>query len=205
VKKAIFIIVSILSIASSSFAQPDTIQLADKRLNTAALKPGLNQYLVYFQDSKKKQQLGFWFWLRDIKVTDRNGEQVFVVNQHWYGSDSAAYRTVYSINRVSDFSPIYHAEFKQGKLFAYNWDNGAQNSQKNFSLDFKTPNFNWNLDIETFEMLPLAANKIFVINFYDAGLTPPEYVTYKVTGNEIISTLNNDPIDCWKLVTEGDL
>ena len=85
-----------------------------------SFKTRLNQYLVYFQDTKKHQQLGFWFWLRDIKIISRNGEPVFVINQHWYGSDSAAYRTVYSINRVKDFSPVYHAEFKPGKMFAYN-------------------------------------------------------------------------------------
>jgi hypothetical protein len=210
--KIVFIILSVLAIALNAAAQPDTIRVADKRLMTSVLKPGLNQYLVYFQNTKKKQQLGFWYWLRDIKVSTRNGEQVFIINQHWYGSDSAAYRTVYSINRTSDFSPVYHAELKRGKLSAYNWNAGkitgsdtvAQNSQKDFSLDFKAPNFNWNLDIETFEMLPLAANKAFVINFYDAGLTPPEYVTYTVTGSETIATLNNEQVDCWKLFTQSD-
>ena len=53
-------------------------------------------------------------------------------------------------------------------------------------------------------MLPLAASKAFVINFYDAGLSPPKYVTCTVTGSETITTLNNDHVDCWKLVTEGD-
>ena len=210
-KKCYFILVLLL-LSATVRSQTDTIRFKDKRLITSALKPGLNQYLVYFQDTKKHQQFGFWFWLRDIKITSRNGEQVFVINQHWYGSDSSAYRTVYSVNRVKDFSPVYHAEFKRGKVFAYNWgaakitgaDTVTQNSQKGFSLDFKTPNFNWNLDIETFEMLPLAAGKTFMINFYDAGLDPPAYVAYKVTGSEIIATLNNDHVDCWKLVTESD-
>jgi hypothetical protein len=209
--KCFFILVMLL-ISAAVRAQTDTIGLHGKRLVTSALKPGLNQYLIYFQDTKKHQELGFWFWLRDIKITDRKGEKVFTINQHWYGSDSASYRTVYSVNRVADFSPVYHAEFKRGKLFAYNWDatritgadTAAQNSQKGFSLDLKTPNLNWNLDIETFEMLPLAAGKTFMINFYDAGLDLPQYVAYKVTGSETIATLNNDLVDCWTLVTESD-
>ena len=198
----------------SVHAQTDTIRLKDQRLNTSVLKPGLNQYLVYFQNPKKSRSLNFSFWMRNVQLENRNGEKVFTITQHWYGSDTAGYgyRTVYSINKAVDFSPIYHSETINNKTKAYNWgadkitgaDSVAQNQQKVFVLDFKTPNFNWNLDIETFEMLPLAEGKTFAINFYDAGLDPPAYVNYKVTGSELIETLNNEKTDCWKLTTEGD-
>jgi len=199
-------------LAVSAYAQTDTIRLQDKRLNTSVLKPALNQYLVYFQNPKKGRTLGFSFWMRDIRLTERNGEKVFAITQHWYGTDSASYRSVYSINKAADFAPLYHAETIGVKTRAYNWgqdkitgaDTVAQNLNKNFKLDFKAPNFNWNLDIETFEMLPLAAGKSFVINFYDAGLSPPEWVTYKVIGSEVITTFNSQKVDCWKLFTEGD-
>jgi hypothetical protein len=214
VRKYNFIIIILIcyAISLSAYAQTDTIRLKDKRLITSALKPGLKQYLVYFQNPKKPRSLGFSFWIRDIKIEDRNGEKIFAIAQHWFGNDTAGYRYIYSINKAVDFGPLYHAERINNKTKAYNWntdkitgaDSVAQNLQKGFSLDFKTPNFNWNLDIETFEMLPLAANKTFVINFYDAGLSPPEYVNYKVTGSEKVTTLNNEKIDCWKLFTEGD-
>lgn len=199
-------------ISLSASAQTDTIRLRDKRLLTSALKPGLKQYLVYFQDVKKKKSLGFWFWMRDIKMGEKNGGKVFAISQHWYGSDSTSSRTVYSINKAADFAPVYHSETINGKTKAYNWgtdritgaDTVADNLQKTFALDFKTPNFNWNLDIETFEMLPLAAGKIFAINFYDAGLTPPEYVIYKVIGSEVLATVDNQKVDCWKLYTESE-
>ncbi|MGZ3821311.1 MAG: DUF3108 domain-containing protein [Mucilaginibacter sp.] len=201
-------------ISLSAFAQTDTIRLNDRRLNTSALKPGLNQYLVYFQNPKKTKSLNFWFWMRDIKLQDRNGEKVFTITQHWYGSDTSGstYRSIYSINKAADFAPLYHAETANGKTAAYNWgpdkitgaDSVAQNLRKGFALDFQMPNFNWNQDIETFEMLPCAEGKTFVINFYDAGLSPPKYVAYKVIGSEVITTLNNEKVDCWKLFTEGD-
>jgi hypothetical protein len=78
---------------------------------------------------------------------------------------------------VKDFSPVYHTETIGGKVGAYNWDadkiKGADtvalNTKKDFALNFTEPNFNWNQDIETFEMMPLAAGKTFAINFYDAG------------------------------------
>ncbi len=210
-KKLLTIVIGCL-IGLSVFAQTDTIRLQDKRLNTSYLKPALNQYLVYFQNPKHKQNLRFWFWLRDVAVENRDGKKVFAITQHWYGSDSTTYRYIYSLNKAADFAPIYHLETINNKTKAYNWtadkitgaDSVAQNLQKGFSLDFKLPNFNWNLDIETFEMLPLAAGKTFAINFYDAGLDPPAYVNYKVIGSEVITTQNNDKVDCWKLFTEGD-
>jgi hypothetical protein len=193
-------------------AQPDTIRLKDKRLIISALKPGLKQYLVYFQNPKKQKTLGFWFWLRDIQMESRNGQKVFAITQHWYGNDTNSYRYVYSLNKAADFAPVYHAESVRNKLSAYNWnedkitgaDTVAQNAKKDFSLSFNAPNFNWNLDIETFEMLPLAEGKTFAINFYDAGLDPPAYIIYKVTGSEVLITLDNGKTDCWKLFTEGD-
>jgi hypothetical protein len=212
-KKLVFIFIFICSLTCLSvYAQVDTIRLQDRRLNTAVLKPQLNQYLVYFQNPKTPQKLGFWFWLRDIKTGERNGQKVFRITQHWYGADSISYRYVYSENRVSDFAPVYHMEVVRNKTMAYNWgdskitgaDTVAQNKQKDFLLDFKLPNFNWNLDIETFEMLPLANGKTFAINFYDAGLDPPAYINYQVTGSEVLATLDNQKVDCWKMYTEGD-
>jgi len=211
-KSLSLIIIFFLTISLSAKAQVDTIRLKDKRLNTSVLKPGLNQYLVYTQDAKKHKELGFWFWLRNIQVEKKDGSNVFVITQHWFGSDTSTYRQVYSINKTADFAPVYHSEAKRNKVFAYNWsaekitgaDSVTQNSQKAFSLDFMLPNFNWNLDIETFEMLPLAEGKTFAINIYDAGLDPPAYVNYKVTGSEVIQTVGNEKADCWKLVTEGD-
>jgi hypothetical protein len=194
-------------------AQPgaDTVRPGNGKLMTAMLKPGLKQYLVYFQDPKKDRQLRFWFWLRDIATETHNGKRTFAITQHWYGSDSTSYRSVYSLNAQDDFAPVFHKETAGGHLSAFNWNaegiSGADsvegNSKKGFYLKFDAPNLNWNLDIETFEMLPLAAGKSFLINFYDAGLSPPKYHLYTVTGSEELSLLGGEKTDCWILMTEG--
>ncbi|HEY4150777.1 MAG TPA: hypothetical protein VGM41_17685 [Chitinophagaceae bacterium] len=193
-------------------AQADTVNPATHQLLVSALRPGLRQYLVYFQNPKTPKKLSyFWYWMRDISFEKSNNEKVIAIRQHWLGSDTNSYRSVYSLNSADDFEPLYHLESVSGKTNAYNWtaaaitgdDTVEGNARKGFRLDFTTPNFNWNLDIETFEMLPLAKGKSFAINFYDAGLEPPQYVVYTVTGSEIITTLNNEKVDCWKLYTEG--
>jgi len=189
----------------------DTIGPGHTSLRTANLHPGLRQYFIYMQDPSDKKTLTFWYWLRRIDLTTVKGEPSFLITQHWYGQDTNMYREVRSVNKASDFSPVYHAEAKRGKVFAYNWgdkqiagaDTVVGNAAKGFALDFSKPNLNWNLDIETFEMLPLAAGRAFAINFYDAGLDPPQYVVYTVTGSEVIQTLDGQQVDCWKLSTEG--
>jgi hypothetical protein len=192
-------------------APADTVRPGKGHLLTAVLKPGLRQYLVTYQNPKQSRSLTFWYWMRDIRVSDRGGRKVFAIKQHWYGSDTNAYRSVYSLNAADDFAPAYHRETVRGKTAAYNWnpdgiagaDTVEGNARKAFSLKFDEPNYNWNLDIETFEMLPLAAGRSFLINFYDAGLDPPKYVLYKVVGSEELDLLNGGKTDCWKLGTEG--
>jgi hypothetical protein len=149
--------------------------------------------------------------MRDVALETKDGAKVYAIRQHWFTNDSSTYRTYLSLNTVKDFTPVYHSETVNGKTSAYNWNaasiTGADtvdgNAKKGFSLEFNRPNFNWNLDVETFEMLPLAAGKVFAINFYDAGLEPPKFMVYKVIGSEKIATLNNETVDCWKLSTGG--
>jgi hypothetical protein len=215
VEKIITISLTLLLLVSQApkvFAQADTIRVKDKRLITQALKPGLKQYLVYYQNPKDPRRLNLSLWLRNITLENRDGEKLFAITQHWYGADTTSYRAVYSLNKATDFSPVYHSETIGKKTKAYNWypdkingaDTVADNMGKAYALDFKQPNFNWNLDIETFEMLPLAAGKSFVIPFYEAGIDAPLYVLYKVTGSEVITTAEGNKADCWKLYNESD-
>jgi hypothetical protein len=212
-KSALFLMSLGTGITGTALAQTkiDTITPASGKLLPAALKPGLKQYLVYGQQPAKSKVLGLSYWVRDVKVGQRNGEKVIITTQHWYSADTLGYRTVYSVNRAANFAPVYHNETIRNHTKAFNWgptlitgaDTVATNESKTFKLDLKVPTFNWNLDIETFEQLPLAAGKTFAISFYDAGIGQPQYVLYKVTGSEVLTLLDNTKTDCWILLTEG--
>ncbi len=200
----------LLAFTQAKAQQTDTISPAHIPLDTRYLKTGMRQYLVYFQAKGNDKQLWMSIWNREINRIIIDNTPVFETVQHWYSEDSTKYREFMSINSVDDFRPLYHMS-KAGKdTKAYVWsrkgikgDTLSDNKAKDFHLDFDMPNYNWHLDLETFEMLPLAANKTFLIRFYDAGLTPPAYVTYRVIGTETIQTLDNQQVDCWKLYTEG--
>jgi hypothetical protein len=210
-KKYLILFLLALYCTVALYAQTDTVYPGSKHLNTAVLQPGLRQYLVYHQWPQFNRMLQFSYWMRDISIEQKNGETVFVIRQHWYTTDTSRYRSFLSLNSTKDFMPLYHSSKGDGKVAAYNWgsagirgaDTVEGNAQQDFELAFDRPNFNWHLDIETFEMLPLAAGKTFAIHFYDAGLSPPQFVLYKVSGSELLHTLDKRQVDCWKLVTTG--
>lgn len=204
------VLILLLTVARAG-AQTDTVDQRHHPLNTSLLKPGVKQYLVYFQLPHRPDMLSLSLWVREIEKTSQDNKPVFKITQHWYSEDTARYRVFHSVNSAADFSPLHHAETRGNEKQAYNWsltgiegDATPDNKAAAFKLAFDQPNYNWNLDIETFEMLPLAAGKTFVIRFYDAGLEPPAYVTYKVSGSDALQTLDNRTVDCWKLFTEGD-
>ncbi|WP_147313890.1 DUF3108 domain-containing protein [Deminuibacter soli] len=191
-------------------AQADTINFTSHALQIHQLKTGTRQYLVYFQHPAQNKTLRFSLWQRSIDTIRFNNQPLFRIVQQWYGTDSAQFRSVYSLSSRTDFKPAFHEETLNGKTKAYNWyadhitgaDSITANTAAAFNLPLEYPTLNWNLDIETFEMLPLAEGKTFVIPFYDAGLTPPAFITYKVTGSEKLNT-REGVTDCWKLLTEG--
>ncbi|MCW3465305.1 hypothetical protein [Chitinophaga nivalis] len=199
------------ALPQKAVAQADTIDQQHQRLNTRYLKPGMRQYLVYFQHPGKPDRLQLSLWVRQVEKGMQQQTPVFNIHQYWYSADTTRFATFVSTNTAADFSPLYHAAAVGKQVKAYNWsatgitgaDAVADNAAAGFKLAFDQPNYNWHLDIETFEMLPLAAGKSFLIRFYDAGLEPPKYAAYRVIGSEVLATWGNREVDCWKLQTTG--
>ncbi len=199
--------------AQQSSALIDTITIDNHHLNTTFLTPGLKQYTVYTYNSKSPKAVRPAIWTREVAKTTLTNEPVFTVSQQWFFSDTNYYRNIYSVNRATDFAPIYHRETIGSVTKAYEWSGNSVtasakdtgNAAKDFKKDLATKAFNWNLDIETFEQLPFAAGKTFVFYFYDAGYGEPTYTTYTVEGSEELALVDNKTIDCWILVTTGKM
>src|SRR6195952_2510457 len=97
------LLIAAVSRGQGDSEKADTIRPGNGHLLTQVLKPGLRQYLVYFQYPQRNKGLTFWYWMRDITVETHQGVKAFAITQHWYGSDSTAYRKVYSLNSMDDF------------------------------------------------------------------------------------------------------
>ncbi|MCC9135479.1 hypothetical protein ACFSKU_13785 [Pontibacter silvestris] len=190
-----------------SYAQPDTLAISAKDLKVKQLKPGTRQYLVTVQTPGNPKVLTQSLWNRKVSYQTIDGKERLVIRQNWIGTDTLSHRAVYSICK-KNFVPIYHTSTIYRGTLAYNFyadrvegtDTTVNNAAKGFKVALQEATFNWELDLEFFESLPLKANTVYKINFYHPGSKagPKDYL-YEVTGSEKLTTINNTSVECWQL------
>lgn len=203
----------IFSVISSQvlFSQQAADTIRAGNLKTEYLAAGKQQYLVYIS-TKNGDKKNIWLWERATSREKWNGVEAIVIRQQWTTSDTGFNsRQILSVQRANDFSPLYHTTInpKTGRD-AYNFhiaeivtaDTVADVTRKDFRISLEEPTFNWELDLETFSLLPLKEGRIFVLNFYHPGSkTAPAWYRYTVTGSEKIMTADGKAVDCFKLYT----
>ena len=194
----------------SMAAAPAAEEFSFSGLNKSNYKEGARQYLVYFKDKGSDAAKWLSLWTRSTDFVERDGQTLVEIKQVWRSDDPRFQRELYSLNRVEDFSPVFHMT-KHGAedvISAYNFSDvnitGASDVEGNAKADFqigKQPNtLNWELDMETFALLPLAKGKVFHINFYHPGSsTPPKAYDYKVIGEDVLSDFTGRDIKTWML------
>lgn len=212
-KLLINICILLFSISSLS-AQVDTLNTESSALKMSQLPMGESTYLVYIQDSIDGPKYKTEIWDRTI-TKNGNGLYQFNWKRHF------PHKTYYDyeiIANSTDFSPISErvVEHKEAigdssllkKLYLYQnqklltHKDTSQHNDKPFRLDDLSHSFNWEMDMETFSMLPLEDGKKFWIKFYHPGSkTPPQYYQYEVDRSETLS-FNGLGYDCWVLRIE---
>jgi hypothetical protein len=207
------LILTLVLITGTVFAQVDTIYHLDSKLIKKYLKPSSNQYLVFIQRRGDPRQTYTSVWSRDVRFVNKNGKDLIEINQRWYASDTARVRNVYSLIDASDFSPVYHYTKMNKSVEAYDFyadkvngsDSVANNTKKDFELALAHPLLNWELDLEIFPLLDLKAGKRFAISFYHpGGKTEPKLYEYKVIGEENLNVIEGGTVPCWKLRIDYD-
>ncbi len=202
----------------AGYTQTDTVTVANHRLQTKLLRDGRMRYLVYMEDSATGIQSRVSVWERNITHAQWHNQQVIAVTQRWTGADSLhMVRLLTSYCDAHSFLPLYHHTFLsyadgRKRTEAFDFLPGTITApaadtvnNKGFSLMLKQPTFNWELDMETFSMLPLARGKIFTINFYHPGGTvEPKFYDYTVDNEEQLESIQGKKIDCWKLTCHYD-
>jgi hypothetical protein len=202
------LMVLLCSIPAFTQEKIDTIHLSDNRLQTKWLRPGKHSYLVFFEDSSGRKSR-FSLWERNISFEKINRQDIILINQEWMSNDSMGSRKVISHIDRKSFSPVYHHTWSpRAGIQAYQFTQGivkgvdsvTASTNKYFSISSSEPTLNWELDLETFSLLPYEEGKTFALNFYHPGSkTIPKFYNYKVTGSEKLTLLNGQLEDCWLL------
>lgn len=184
-------------------AWPDSVSILD----TSKLKTGSKTYLVYTEDKESGDIRNSMIWERNVSIEESKGNKVFVINQLWRSAGSQQRRTLHSISDFDSFKPIYHKTSNPKGEYAFNFNAGSilgdktlpKNQVADFELRVESLPLNWELDMETFQMLNFSSEKVFNLFFYHPGSkTKPRFYQYKVIGSEIINHAGID-IDCWQL------
>ena len=192
------------------FAQPGADTIRAGYFDMRYLPKGKQSYLVYIQTPEGLKR-NIWLWERDTRKETWNGREMILVRQQWTSSDTGFNsRQLLSVCNPRDFSPVYHYAVNAKSVEAYQFladrittaDTVEKVSRKGFSMPLSETAFNWELDLETFPLLPLKPGKTFVIRFYHPGSpSKPDWYSYTVTGTETIPTVDGQQVDCYTLFT----
>lgn len=81
-------------------------------------------------------------------------------------------------------------------------DSVKGNAVKDLNIQLKVPTYVWEIDLETYSLLPMKRGYQAVMNFYHPGGSPPAYYLLKVERDEKVTLPNGKVMDCWVLYTD---
>ena len=207
--KNILLTLLLFSIASQIFAQADTITSANHKLQTQLLKEGTSTYLVYMTDSSMQKRTVGDVWIRTTSFMKKNNRDLVRFDWKWMRCDTVLAAIVNYCDRKT-LAPFYHkADYKKRGIFAYDFKDGQMvpsdsiadnNAVKKGSVTLPIPVISWELDMETYPLLPIKkTGQIFDIAFFDPNEKEPSYHRYEVTGKEMLALNADTKISCWIL------
>ncbi|PZX64539.1 hypothetical protein [Hydrotalea sandarakina] len=210
VLKNLIVFICLSSFYISTAQSVDTVDFHYKHFHLKNLHSGQRKYLVYSEDSATQKKSGVYIWERNIALPHHSNEPI-VIDQKWFSLDSQLFvRTIHSEVDAHTFLPTLHhtilsaigrPQHTEHYLFTPQLIyTDSLISNKKFKLAVAHPIFNWELDLETFSILPLQIGKSFVINFYHPGSTIlPFYYLYTVEGMTTISRYAQKSIPCYQI------
>ena len=149
---------------------------------------------------------------KTTKMVEIDGKQYLSIKHEWDAPKSDWQGSFEFICEPHTLKPVQHIRITKtnGKeAFKFNekeivgLDSADNNKQKGFRLDLKTPTFNWEIDLETYSLLPMKKDYHAVMNFYHpGGSTGPKYYHLKVIDSEKLLLPDGSKVDCWIVFTD---
>lgn len=91
--------------------------------------------------------------------------------------------------------------FSESQITAIDTVKAGVNSDFNIALE--EPSYNWEIDLETYSLIPMKKGKKVVMNFYHpGGNTNPGFYTMEIIGSEKLPLADGSEMDCWILFTD---
>jgi len=192
--------VSIMSFSK----QADTIRVGEPLANFDRLEQQKFEYNVFSQrGDKRSPSIKMSSEIKKVKIDNKD---YLAITHTW--SSAMTNGSFCAIVEPQTLKPVVHIrntpKGKQAYKFSHNavttLDSAKNNIEKDFSINLPEPTFNFEIDLETFSVLPLAKGKEFAVNFYHAGgSSAPSWYTIKVERSERLDVEGLGNVDTWVL------
>jgi opacity protein-like surface antigen len=204
--------------AASAQAAETPVKVGEPLARFALLKPGVHRYVRYKIEGDKRTLIDLW--VRRISFEPKDGRTLMRISQRWdeVNVKPGATKTLEQDSwfEPSTFRPLTHIRratkdddkvVVAGYRFLPDKVEGLadlpDNSRKDFSLAYAEPAYNFELDMEFLQALPLADGYAANIVFYDAGIDPKaDHYVFKVAGSDRIVGWDGRPVDCWVVTAD---
>ena len=200
---------SLSSLHTAAFAAPTVVEAGKPLARFALLKESTHHYLRFMKSGEASTPADIW------TRTVRFEQGAVHITQRWDGAGpTPTLRTIDSWFDMDTLRPRSHQTVAQrdgkkvveGFLFAPDKITGmpdlADNAKKDLTIASPEGTFNFEIDNETLQTLPLAPGYEASINFYHpGGAAAPQRYVFKVTGSATIAGPAG-PVDCWVVTTD---
>ncbi|NRA49759.1 MAG: hypothetical protein HRU12_11560 [Phaeodactylibacter sp.] len=205
-------IITLLGLLCSTLAmaqKTDTITVGTPFERYAQMEFGTYQMVTYTKMNGKT----FFPSLKTITTKEINlsGKTYLSVKHLWVSGDSKMDGTFEYLCEPETLRPVQHIRktTKKGiEAFSFlpekviSLDTVKENALAGFNVPLEVPTYNWEIDIETYSLLPMKEGYKVVMNFYHPGGSPPGYCLLEVEGSEVLSLPGRSQMDCWVLYTD---
>ncbi|MDB5231648.1 MAG: hypothetical protein JWN76_2453 [Chitinophagaceae bacterium] len=210
--KIVLSLILLCGLKFPAFAQKvDTLFVNPSNLVLNQLQNGNYCYLVFNKKSLNSPAERLTLVKMKIEKGIYENKPVYFINQKWE-ADTIVH-SAFTILDAKTFATVQHNTWwkRLGYTMQFNFvskkilfegilsDSAKQKITGDFLASFSAYNLNWHSDLVVFSVLPYAANRTFIINYYDPGFGSSEKVEYTVTGTESIMDHSGLPVDCWIL------
>lgn len=188
----------------------DTIRIGHRFKHFNQLELGVKKDVIYNIMNGKTLRLAMK--TRSTELVTLDGQQYVSIKHAWEAPGTKWKGEFTYLCEPETMKPVQHIRVTEtaGKeAFQFTGsqvvglDSANNNTKASFSLELDEPTYNFEIDLETYSLLPMKAGYHAVMNFYHpGGKTPPKWYHLKVTGSEKLNMPDGRQMDCWVLFTD---
>ncbi len=206
-KRQLISIYCILFTFSLLAQSPDTIQVGDAFEGYKNLEFGTMKELAYAEGDSETKIMALT--TKEVKEVTIGGKKYVEFIHSWTSFLDPKYSgNFYYLCEPHSLKPVLHIRdtgFKGREGFAFDGtsikplDSVLNNTVTDLDLALAVPTYNWQIDIETFSLLPMKEGYKAVMNLYHPGGPPPGYYLLEVEGSDQVTLADGRSVDCWVL------